>query len=215
MILQRGKGEYHLKNLPGWPQHILNYSRIDRHASWAFLPKNSPSLGKVTNFFFGVRLDPLPLPPYVQHLHPATLLLALSLRNFMGPHCIVLMYVYTILLRNTKGRSRKIIAGVISQWFWCKYFAHIFILCLNISNKKPPATYTVPKHSCIPALSCWCGLPMLRRKEWTFFCLYCHTLSRSDVLSTPWQCCLKFLQAEVNINCYDFRRLDNYQQSKD
>ena len=33
MILQRGKGEYHLKNLPGWPQHILNYSRIDGHAS--------------------------------------------------------------------------------------------------------------------------------------------------------------------------------------
>ena len=135
---------------------------------WAFLPKNSPSLGKVTIFFWGPTRPPLPLPPYVQHLRPATLLLALSLRNFMGSHCIVLMYVYTILLRNTKGRSSwKVIAGVMSQWFWCKYFAHIFILCSKFSNKKPPATYTVPKHSCIPTLSCWCGLPMLRRKEWT------------------------------------------------
>jgi hypothetical protein len=30
---------------------------------------------------------------------------ALSLRNFTGTHCIVLMYVYIILLRNTKSRS--------------------------------------------------------------------------------------------------------------
>ena len=33
---------------------------------------------------------------------------ALSLRNFTGPHCIVPMYVVMILLRNTK--SQKIIA---------------------------------------------------------------------------------------------------------
>ena len=41
---------------PEWPQHILNYSWIDRHhASWAFkfLPKNKPNLGEVTIFFLG------------------------------------------------------------------------------------------------------------------------------------------------------------------
>ena len=57
------------KNRPERPQHILNYSWIDGHASWAFLPKNSPSLGKVTIFFS--RSDWTP-PPYVRHLRPAT-----------------------------------------------------------------------------------------------------------------------------------------------
>ena len=61
------------KNWPERPQHILNYSQIDRHASWAFLPKNSPSLGEVTIYFFGVQLDPpfypmfsisIPPPPW-------------------------------------------------------------------------------------------------------------------------------------------------------
>jgi len=42
--------------------------------------------------------------------------LALSLRNFTGFHCIVLMYVNIILLRNTTSRSnRKRVARAISQ----------------------------------------------------------------------------------------------------
>ena len=62
MILQRGKGEYHLKNLPGRPQHILNYIRIDGHASWAFLPKNS-QFGQGHNFFFWGPTRPPALHP--------------------------------------------------------------------------------------------------------------------------------------------------------
>ena len=63
--------------------------------------------------------------------------LALSLRNFSGSHCTVLMYMYTNLLRNTKSRSDwKTIAGVISQWFWCNYFSHNFILYSEGSKKK-------------------------------------------------------------------------------
>ena len=62
--------------------------------------------------------------------------LALSFRNFMGSHHIIPMYIYIILLRNTNSRnSWKIIAGMISQWFWCKYFAHIFILYSKCSKK--------------------------------------------------------------------------------
>ena len=55
--------------------------------------------------------------------------LVLSFRIFTGSYCIVFMYIYIILLRNTKGKSSwKIIAGMIRQWFWCKYFACTFIL---------------------------------------------------------------------------------------
>ena len=54
--------------------------------------------------------------------------LVLSLKKFMGLYCLVLMHVF-IILRNTKSRSsRKREAWMISQWFWCKHFAHIFIL---------------------------------------------------------------------------------------
>ena len=63
--------------------------------------------------------------------------LALSLRNFSGSHHIVLSYVDMNLLRYTKSRSSwKQIAGVISQWFWCRYFAHNFILHSTCSKKK-------------------------------------------------------------------------------
>ena len=63
--------------------------------------------------------------------------LVLSLRNFSGSHRIVLMYMYTNLLRNAKSRSNwKTIAGVISQWFWCNYFSHNFILYSEGSEKK-------------------------------------------------------------------------------
>ena len=62
--------------------------------------------------------------------------LALSFRNFTGSHHIVPMYVCTIFLRNTNSRSSwKRKAGMISQWFWCKYFAHIFILYSKCSKK--------------------------------------------------------------------------------
>ena len=44
---------------PERPQHILNYSRIDGHASWAFLPKNKPNLGEVTIFFLGLTTHPM------------------------------------------------------------------------------------------------------------------------------------------------------------
>ena len=45
--------------------------------------------------------------------------LVLSLQKFTASRRIVPMHAN--ILRNTKGRSsRKIIAGVISQWFWCK-----------------------------------------------------------------------------------------------
>ena len=91
--------------------------------------------------------------------------LGLSLQKFMGLYCLVPMYVYTILLRKTKSRSnRKREARIISQWFWCKYFAHIFILYSKCLKKKQ-ATYTIPKHSCILTSSSWCGVPMLRRKD--------------------------------------------------
>jgi hypothetical protein len=63
--------------------------------------------------------------------------LALSLRNFTVFYRIVLMYVYVILLRNTASRSNwKRVAGVITQWFWCKYFAHSFILHSECSKKN-------------------------------------------------------------------------------
>ena len=42
------------KNQPEWPQHILNYSWIDGHASWAFLPKRSQF------FFWGPTGPPAP-----------------------------------------------------------------------------------------------------------------------------------------------------------
>ena len=62
--------------------------------------------------------------------------LALSLRKFTESYCIVPMYVFTNLLRNKKSRSSwKWIAGMITQWFWCKYFAHIFILYSKLSKK--------------------------------------------------------------------------------
>ena len=62
--------------------------------------------------------------------------LALSFRNFTGSHHIVPMYICTIFLRNTKSRSSwKRKARMISQWFWCKYFAHIFILYSKCSKK--------------------------------------------------------------------------------
>ena len=62
--------------------------------------------------------------------------LALCLRNFTGFYCIVLMYVYLILLRNTRCRNNwKTIAEVISLWFWCKYFTHNSILNSESSKK--------------------------------------------------------------------------------
>ena len=57
------------KNRPERPQHILNYSRIEGHASLVFLPKNSHSFGEITIFFRGLTAPP---PPYVWHLRPAT-----------------------------------------------------------------------------------------------------------------------------------------------
>ena len=63
--------------------------------------------------------------------------LALSLRNFSGSHCILLMYIDINLLRNRKCTSNwKAIAGVISQWFWCNYLAYNFILYSKSSEKK-------------------------------------------------------------------------------
>ena len=63
--------------------------------------------------------------------------LALSLQSFMGCHCIVSMHVYMILLMNTSCRSSwEIVARVISQWFWCKYPAHNFLLYSEGSEKK-------------------------------------------------------------------------------
>ena len=46
------------KNRPERPQHILNYSRIEGHASLVFLPKNSHSFGEITIFFRGLTAPP-------------------------------------------------------------------------------------------------------------------------------------------------------------
>jgi hypothetical protein len=92
--------------------------------------------------------------------------LGLSFQNVLGSHCIVSMYVYMILLRNTKGRnSWNFIARVISQWFWCKYFAHTFMLNSKCSKKifRLPILYI--KHSCLLTSSCQCSVCMLIRKE--------------------------------------------------
>ena len=63
--------------------------------------------------------------------------LPLSLRNFMVFNCIVLMDVYMVFLRNASCRSNwKRVARMISQWFWCKYFAHNFILHSEWSKKN-------------------------------------------------------------------------------
>ena len=63
--------------------------------------------------------------------------LMLSLWSFMGFNCIASVHVYIILLRNTSCRSsQEIVAGVISQWFWCKYPAHDFLLYSEGSGKK-------------------------------------------------------------------------------
>ena len=88
-------------------------------------------------------------------------LLALSLRKFTGSYCIVFTHVYIILLRNTQSRSsRKIIAGLISWWFWCKYFAQDFILYSNCSKKiyRLPILYlnTVPYLLWDPGIVCLC-----------------------------------------------------------
>jgi hypothetical protein len=57
--------------------------------------------------------------------------------TLMGCHCIVSMHVYIILIRNISCRSsRERVARVISQWFWCKYPAHIFLLHSEGSEKK-------------------------------------------------------------------------------
>jgi hypothetical protein len=87
--------------------------------------------------------------------------LALSLRNFTGSNWIVPMYVYTILLRNTRSRSSwKTIAGVISWWFWSKHFAHNFILYSKCSKKihRPPILYlnTLAYLLWIPGVVCLC-----------------------------------------------------------
>ena len=63
--------------------------------------------------------------------------LAQYLRSFTGSYCIVLMYVYIISISNTASTSNwKGVAGVITQWFWCKYFAHNFILHSEYSKKN-------------------------------------------------------------------------------
>ena len=74
--------------------------------------------------------------------------LVLSFQISTESYCIVLMYIYIILLRNTK--SQKVIAGMIRQWFWYKYFACTFRLYYKCSEKNDrlPILY-----SCILALS--------------------------------------------------------------
>ena len=63
--------------------------------------------------------------------------LALSLRKLTGIYCVLIIYAYMILLRNIKSRSNwKMVAGVISQWFWWIYFAHNFILYAESSKKN-------------------------------------------------------------------------------
>ena len=121
--------------------------------------------------------------------------LALSLRKFTESYCIVPMYVYTNLLRNTKGRSsRKWIAGMITQWFWCKYFAHIFILYSKLS-KKMDRLHILYLNTA--AYSLWVpGVVLLCLGGKNGFCLCCHTLSQSDLFSAQRQRRLKFEQAK-------------------
>ena len=108
--------------------------------------------------------------------------LTLSLRKFTVFYRIVFMYVYLILLRNTASRSNwKRVAGVITQWFWCKYFAHSFILHSECSKKNyrlPILDYNMAAYPHqVPGAACLC---LEEKKE---FCLFCHTLSPSDLFS--------------------------------
>ena len=94
-------------------------------------------------------------------------LFALSLQKFTGSHCIVPMHVYLNLLTNTRSRSstRKTTAGVISQWFWCKYRAHNFILYSKSSKKNLQATYTALKNRHVLIFFYRSGERTLRREE--------------------------------------------------
>ena len=109
-------------------------------------------------------------------------LLALSLRKFTGSHCIVPMHVYIYLLENTRSRSsRKIVAGVFSQWFWCKYFAHSFILHSK-SSKKKYRQHTLHLKTVIYLLY-FARVVSVRLEEKNTFCLICHTASQLDSFS--------------------------------
>ena len=101
------------KNRPERPQHILNYSRINRHASWAFLPKNSPSLGVVTIFFSGSDRTP---PPYVRHLRPATPLSETSMIMIVYLLCIHIVTTYPCRRLAIQHLARQIIASIFGQF---------------------------------------------------------------------------------------------------
>jgi len=109
--------------------------------------------------------------------------LVLSFRSFTEFQYIVPMHVHMILLRNTKCRScREIVAGVINQWFWCKYFAHNFILHSKCSEKilrLPILNWNTGMYPLlVPGAVCLC-LGGEKR-----FCPFCHTSSQSDLFST-------------------------------
>ena len=97
MILQMPWGGERVNTIrnkrPERPQHILNYSRIDGHASWALLPKNKPNLGEVTIFFLGSDH-----PPYVRHLRLATPL--------SSTHFFESWSVHKVEPKSSKNRTR-------------------------------------------------------------------------------------------------------------
>ena len=98
-----------------------------------------------------------------------------------------LNFIFHIL---SSWSSQKIIARMIRQWFWCKYFACTFILYFKCSRKnyRLPTLYlnTAAYSLWVPGMVCLCCGGR--------FCLCCHTLSQSILFSAQWQCCLKIEQ---------------------
>ena len=127
-----------------------------------------------------------------EFLFPYFIFLVLSLRKFTGSYCIVFTHVYINLLRNTRSRSsRKWFAGKISQWFWCKYFAHNFILYFNCSKKIIPklgnSTGNPGVSQANPYLYLWNAPPMntgggfCGYGSWVFHFCYCRIIMSRDI----------------------------------
>jgi hypothetical protein len=108
--------------------------------------------------------------------------LALSLRNFTGFNHIVLVYIQIILLRNTKSRSnRKIVARMINQWFWCKYFAHNFFIlhseCSEKNYRLPILDWNTATYHFEFPVQCACAWE--GRRYFVCFATLCHNQIQS------------------------------------